>query len=683
LLHEGIRRQNAGQNAQAAHLYRQVPPDDPYHADALNLLGTIAFQEGRPVEAAQLIEAAVKTNPRNAAAWGNLGGVAKQMQRPDIAVPCYRRAVLLAPDRLDTVAGLSLVEEPPARAASLRRRLVMVPLDKNAFVEIGNDLFNAGDFGAAAEAFRRVQIIDPAEMAGAFNLGNSLRDLGAPDTARTHYDRALAIAPTTANVLNNRGLLAFRTGAWEEAERYFAKAVEASADHAAGWFNRARCLQKMEREDEAIPAFKRGLVIDPQNVPPYCDVAGLIEEDRWALSAMYINPFASEPYNRLALLATRDPTRAQVLRRLRQGACVRPDDADAWYNIGVELGRTGDPVSAAKYGWLATRIRDGHALAHLNTALSLLVQERFEEGWEEHRRRLDSPDAAPFVRYFSIPEWVDQDLAGRKLLIWGEQGIGDEVQFLTLAPHLMRRGASLVVLTEPRIRPILRRSLPQIEVPEVPGPSGQLEDHFGCDMQVALGDVPHRLKLFCGGTDWPQPWVLPDGQRIRELKEGLRERHPGKKLVGITWRSVAPKTGERRTIPIEMWRDIVHTPGVAVISLQYGLKQEDLDTFREANDYQIDAFHGVEPILDLDGLAALVATMDLVLCPANNTVHFSGAMGKPCWTLLPTKPDWRWGLTRENSLWYPNTRVFRQADHDDWAPVMARVAAELKSWAAG
>jgi cytochrome c-type biogenesis protein CcmH/NrfG len=115
LLEEGMRRQRAGFRAHAARLYRRVPAGDAYYADALNLLGTIRFEEGRTTEAAQIIESAVRTNPRNAAAWGNLGGVADRLQRPMMAIACYRRAMLLAPDRLESPLGLARIVTNAAR----------------------------------------------------------------------------------------------------------------------------------------------------------------------------------------------------------------------------------------------------------------------------------------------------------------------------------------------------------------------------------------------------------------------------------------------------------------------------------------------------------------------------------------------------------------------------------------
>lgn len=682
LLEEGMSRQRAGFRAHAARLYRRVPPGDAYYADALNLLGTVRFEEGQATEAARLIERAVKTNPGNAAAWGNLGGVAVHLLRPKIAIAGYRRAMLLAPERADSLIGLARILTNAARNSLLKRCLVLSPLDEAANIEIGNDLVQTGDKPGAARRFRRLLAAQPANSIALFNLGNALRDLDRFDSAERLYRYTLCVVPRSGNVLNNLGLLAFSQSDWVAAEERFAAASRGDPRLAAAWLNRARALQKLGRDPDAIIPYKRGLLIDPTSLTAYCEVAGLLETERWALRAMVLDPVAPQPYNRLALLATKNPGRTGVMTWLHRGAVAKPDDPDAWYNIGVELGRAGDPEGAVTYGIYATRVSDRHALAHLNTALALLALERFQEGWRVHTRRLESPDALSVRRFFAIPEWTIEDITGRHLLLWGEQGIGDEVQFLTLAPYLRRLGTKLTILTEPRLRPIIKRSFPDATVPDVSNPDGKLEDHHGADLHLALGDLPHRLKLFCGGDAVPEPWIVPDTGRTASLRSNLQAQHPRKRLVGITWRSLAPKTGGRRTIPPALWSEVGAVPGIAVVSLQYGAGEKDFSAFEAEAGMNIDHSHGVEPLYDLDGLAALVAAVDLVVCPANNTVHFAGALSKPCWTLLPTRPDWRWGLSRPNSLWYPRTAVYRQDDDDDWEPVMTRVAADLKTWAA-
>lgn len=683
LLEEGMRRQRDGFRAHAARLYRRVPPGDACYPDALALLGMVRFEEGRIAEADDLVERAVRADPGNASAWRSLGRIASVTSRPVAAIACHRRAVLLAPGRPENALGLARLTVGAARTAQLGRCLVLSPLDESANLDLGSDIAAVGDKVGAVRRFRRLLAARPAAATALFSLGNALRDLDQPEGAERLYFRTLCILPRSGNVLNNLGLLAFRRADWVTAEQRFGAASAGDPRLAAAWTNRGRALQKLGRDAEAIVPYMRGLLIEPANLGACCEIGGLLGQSRWPRRALAVDPVAPQPYNRLALLATKTPGRTGVLSWLHRGAVVRPDDPDAWHNIGVEFGRAGDPERAAAYGAYATLVDDRHAEARLNTALALLALERFEEGWQAHARRLETPEGAAIGRLFAIPQWNGEDIAGRHLLLWGEQGIGDEVQFLTLAPHLRRLGIRLTILTEPRLRPIIRRSFPGAAVPEVGSPDGRLEADHGADVHLALGDLPHRLKLFCGGDAAPEPWIVPDAGRVAAIRSELQARHPGKRLVGITWRSVAPKTGGRRTIAPALWRPISTTPGIALVSLQYGASQEDFDAFDAEAGIAVDHRHGIEPVDDLDGLAALVAAVDLVICPANNTVHFAGALAKPCWTLLPTRPDWRWGLGRSDSLWYPNTVVYRQVRDDEWGPVMSRVSADLGDWVSG
>ncbi len=681
LLEEGMRRQSAGFRAHAARLYRRVPPGDPCYADALALLGMVRFEEGRVVEAADLVGRAVRTAPQNPVAWRNFGTVARHLRRSNLATAGFRRAMLLAPERADCAVALTRMTAGTERASLLAWSLALSPLDATANLEAGNDLMDRGDRYAAGLRFRRLLVAHPAAATALFNLGNALRDLKWPDGAERLYRRTLCLLPGSGNVLNNLGLLAFNRADWATAEQRFAAASRGDPRHPSARANRARALLRLKREADAIIAYKRGLLIAPADLSAYCELSGLLEDGRWARRAMALDPGSPKPYNRLAILATKDPERAGVLAWLRRSATLKPDDPDAWYNIGIEFGRAGNSEKAALYGTYATRVNERHDLARLNTAFALLAMERFREGWQEHTRRLETPENAPLRRFFAIPEWADEDIAGRHLLLWGEQGIGDEVQFLTLVPYLRRLGTRLTILTEERLRPLVGRSFPDAALPDVPAPDGRMEDHHGADLHLALGDLPHRLNLFCGGDAAPEPWVVPDAGRVAELRSGLRARHPGKRLVGITWRSMSPKTGGRRTTPPALWHELASVPGIAVVSLQYGAAQEDMAAFEAEAGFSVDASHGVEPLDNLDGLAALVSAVDLVVCPANNTVHFAGALAKPCWTLLPTRPDWRWGHSRTASLWYPGTIIYRQDEDDDWEPVMTRVAQDLRAWA--
>jgi tetratricopeptide (TPR) repeat protein len=715
LLEEGIRRQLSGDPAGAAACYGRVPRDSRFHADALNLLGALEVQSGRPERGIALMEQATRSNPRNVTAWMNLGTVLRDIGTPGRPLLCLRRAFLLDPTRKDVSAALETVadhtdggqtgggqtggsqtggaETDRVQAEWVQRAgLILEPTSHHMLTARANALAERGDQRSALALLKRCLIANPSDGTAAFNLANAHRSLERHDGAEAGYARALILRPRSGEAWNNWGLTAFHTQGTPEARRRFAQAVAVSPTLSQGWFNLARANAMLAASPTAIRSMRRGLLLEPASLSGLCDLSGMIsgmvpgmisgmkKAGIWASRARLVDPLSHRPYLKLALVDAASETRSHVLPRLKQAVLVEPDAADGWYNLSIEIGRNKRPEQAVRYSTFATLIDDKRPATHLNKALYLLLLEQFEAGWDAHRRRMETPEAAAFKRTFSIPEWsgpdphAQQPIAGRHLLLWGEQGIGDEVQFLTLAPYLLAQGARLTILTEARLRPLLRRSFPtRVSVPDVSPPTGHLEDHHGADFHLALGDLPHRLKLFCGGDAVPAPWIVPDPALTTRLRQGLQARNPEKFLVGITWRSKALITGERRTIAPSLWRPLAAVPGIACVSLQYGARPDDKAVFADQAGLTLDTEHGVEPLDSLDELAALISAVDLVICPANNTVHFAGAMAKPCWTLLPNFPDWRWGLRRSDTQWYHGMRTLRQTRDGEWSDVMDTV----------
>lgn len=683
LMQEAMRRYQAGFHARAALICGRIPVGDPDYPDALSLLGKIRLGQRRLPEAIRHLKEALHYRPEREDDWIILGDLLQQIREPSGARNCFRKATLINPRRVDGLAGLFKGRPPAERRPYGAWSFVISPLDRMTGTEtsFAIDLWHGGELGHAAHRFRRRLLDHPTDIAALFNLGNVMRDLTQIDSAERLYLRTLCIVPRAATALNNLGLCAFHRNDWAQAEAFFLAASRSDPMLVAAWSNRARSLQKLDKAEESLDPYRRGLLIDPGNLAACCELAGLIDAPIWARRALAIDPLAPQPYNRLAVLATGSPGRKGVLKWLRRGTVVEPADADAWFNISVELGRLGNASEAAVYGRRAVCANPQHASANFNTAFALLALERFDEGWDLHQGRFDTKEGTKIRRFFEIPQWTGGDIAGRHLLLWGEQGIGDEIQFLSLVPYLLDRGVKLTVLTEPRLRPLLKHSFPGISVPDVSQPGGVKESHHGADWHLALGDLPHRLKLFCGGDVIPKPWLIPDLARSDEIRSALQARHPSKKLVGITWRSIAPRTGPSRTIAPAFWRGFASVENIALVSLQYGATDDDIAAFQREGGLAVDHSHGIEPFEDLDGLAALVGAVDLVICPVNNTVHFAGALSKPCWNLLPPNPDWRWGLSRRNSLWYPRTRVFRKNQDDEWDAIMTEVVTDLKTWA--
>tara|TARA_R110000868_G_scaffold66465_4_gene197864 strand:+ start:3164 stop:5167 length:2004 start_codon:yes stop_codon:yes gene_type:complete len=662
----------------AARICSRIPESDPQYPQALALLGTIRAETGRAGEAIALLNKAARLIPDNARIWGDLGDVSGKSGRFQDAAGCFRRATLLEPGVASIARRLVDWVPAPGKNRVLRRCSILSPLDSGIYLQLGLDRKQSGHFEAASHYMRRLLLLEPAHLDGTFQFANVLLDLNNTDGAKAFFLRTLRIAPRSGTARNNLGLIAFGNDDFEHAEEWFRAATAAAPGLAEAWRNHARALAKLDREADALEPCKRSLMMEPANQPACMDMAGILRTRDWVKRVISLDPLAHDFYNHMAVAGTRDPDRKGVDPWLRRSAVAKPEHPEVWFRLSSDAGHRSDPQAVVKHGHRAFFISDSYAHARNNTAFALLGQERFEEGWRVHTRRLETPEGREILRRFAIPEWQDEAIEGKHLLLWGEQGIGDEVQFLTLLKHVRRMGARATVLAEPRLRPLIRRSFPDVMVPDVDGPSGAVESHHGADFHLAIGDLPHRLRLFCGGQAAPDPWVVVAPVRAKALRAALQARHPGKHLVGITWRSSAP-TGARRSIPPALWAGIAEVPGSALVSLQYSVLDEDMAAF-EAAGIQLDNSHGVDPMQDLDGLAALTSVMDLVISPPNNTVHFAGALAVPCWVMVPTRPDWRWGLNRSDSLWYPKTRVYRQETDGDWEPVLSQVVRDLRLW---
>ena len=163
-----------------------------------------------------------------------------------------------------------------------------------------------------------------------------------------------------------------------------------------------------------------------------------------------------------------------------------------------------------------------------------------------------------------------------------------------------------------------------------------------------------------------------------KLRNRYRALFPGKRLVGISWRSGNRDSATIRSIDLSLWKPIFETPDCAFISLQYGDVSRDLETLRTETGHVVHWDREVDPFQYLDPFTAQIAAMDLVISVDNSTVHFAGAIGKPCWVLLPLNSDWRWLVDRTKSIWYDSLELIRQPKGEGWEHVVANVAKRLR-----
>lgn len=305
-------------------------------------------------------------------------------------------------------------------------------------------------------------------------------------------------------------------------------------------------------------------------------------------------------------------------------------------------------------------------LAHQNRALFLLSQGHLAEGWKEYEYRIKGEGRITYDR-FPVRRWAGESLTGKNVMVWLEQGVGDQIFAAGMLPDLIAIAESVTLFCTRRLVPVFRRSFPTVTVHRVgePVPERIRSWAFDCQMSIAdLGLAFRRTLNFEG-----KPYLKADPERVAELRAEYAPN--GERLVGVTWTSGNPDHGKAKSMDLTTLLPALSTEGTVYVSLQY----EPGDAGPLLLDPEVDQ------LLDLDAGLAQVAAMDRVITVSNTTAHMAGALGIPTTVLLPCGIGrlWYWHAQRTNSPWYPSLSLMRQIREDEWTDVIERLT--QREWA--
>jgi Flp pilus assembly protein TadD len=447
-----------------------------------------------------------------------------------------------------------------------------------------------------------------------------------------------ADASPGADALARQGIAAHQRSDLATAERLYQEALAAAPEHPFALHYLGVVLYQQGRIADALPLLDRAAELVPAE-PEFHNNRGL------ALAA-----------------AERD---ADAIAAYRRTLDLMPSHAGAWSNLGMALQATGDVQGAVEAFQRGLDIAPDLPQLHWNLALALLLLGRFDEGWREYEWRLRAPELAARLRPFDGPRWAGQDPAGKTILLTAEQGLGDAIQFLRFATRLADRGARVIAAVPPALRTLAATAPGVSEARAIDEPQAPYDFH------LPLLSLPHALGITTDSVAVTLPYLRPDPARLCEASAAVA----GSMLnVGIAWAGAPDNTNDaRRSTRLAALAPLFDVAGVRLFSL----KREG-EALTPADAPWSGRLETTSLRNDFDGLAALVATLDLVISVDTSLVHLAGALGKPVWVLVPFGPDWRWQLGRTDSPWYPTVRLFRQPVAGDWSQPVRSAAAALE-----
>ena len=503
----------------------------------------------------------------------------------------------------------------------------------------------AGRMEDAERQLRRIVRQNPDHAEALHCLGIALHGQGLSAQALGFIDRALRRNPADSRAENNRANILIALGRPAEALASLDRALAMQPADPELHYNRANTLMALARTEQAVAGFQTALTLNPalhqarQNMGIGLTRLGRLTEALAIFDSLLTTAGPPPGTTQAELRANRAGTLDQMNRR-----------ADALADCDVALAQ--DP---------------GHALAHWNAAIVCLGLGDYDRGWREWEWRWQAPDFARHRRTFTQETWLGQSsIAGRRILLYPEQGLGDTIQFCRYLPMIKALGAETILEAPPPLLPLLR-TLAGVDHLIASG-----SDPGPFDYQTPLMSLPlafaTRLETIPAAT----PYLAADPSRVAQWRERLGPTLGRTVRVGLAWSgNPALKSDAARSAPLASLAALI-VPGVEYISVQKDIRATDVEAAGT-----LGIRHFGADLADFADTAALISLLDLVISVDTAPAHLAGALGKPVWLLLHATAEWRWLMGRDDSPWYPSARLFRQLMPQDWAELAGRVRAQL------
>jgi len=391
--------------------------------------------------------------------------------------------------------------------------------------------------------------------------------------------------------------------------------------------------------------------------------------------ALEIKPEYAEAYNNMgAALKDKGDIEAAIYS-YKQAIKIKPNYAEAYSNMGVALMDKGDLETAMDSYKRAIKIEPKHADAHINKAFLHLRLLDFEAGWLSYEWRWKRSKDRPQFLNTSKPLW--QPSMRQRVLLWGEQGLGDEIMFASLILDIYSLSSKLIVQTDKRLINLFKRSFPNnIDF----RPRDELVSETEYDAHMPLGSAPiHFRQTIESFKDSSEGWLSACSAKTKTLRSELLS-DDSETLIGISWHTTAHRNGaQNRLIPLNRIAQMLHAPKVRLVSLQYGDFVDEVEKLSTDYGIKVTQVTQIDNMNNIDGLAALINACDRIVSIDNATVHLAGALGKDTKVLLPYACEWRWGQSSQDSYWYDSVQLYRQIIISDWEHVIKNYETLTKS----
>jgi len=499
------------------------------------------------------------------------------------------------------------------------------------------DLFKRKDFIESKKNFLKILKKIPNHISSLNNLGFIEFSLGDKAKAISYLNKSIIFFPNQPSILCNLAIMQSEAGDLEDALNNLSNAITLDPENALFFYNRARIFSQKNELNNAIEDYIKSIQIDNHYVDSYLNLGFL--------------------YNKVAYY----DKAIEVLENLLE---FNNNSKEAYYNLGVAFSNKKNFVKAEEFFLKCLSVDPDYDLARFNLACNYLSQENFKDGWKLY----DSRWCRLQKHYISLglPESRDI-LKDSNVLIYGEQGIGDQILFASIIQELKPENDYTFAIDK-RLVPIFKRSFPKhsfIDINNIPNQASY-------QYQLSLGDLGKHLRQNKKDFKGQKDFLKPNQIRVDQFKEIFSLEK--KVICGISWKSNNTEVGQDKSMNLSDLVPILNKRDIKFIDLQYGDTELEKHALKERFNIEVSKIDSLDKFYDLDGLISLIASCDFVLTTSNVTAHLAGSIGKKTFLFVPDNIGsiWYWSKG-EKSLWYPSIDIFRKPNNQSWLSFVEKV----------
>jgi len=540
------------------------------------------------------------------------------------------------------------LENWPEAAAAFQESLRLLPCRLSTLNNLAAVQLKLEQLDNAEATIALLFSIDPVTPEAWINRGLLYKARGEPNSALECFDQAVTVNPEDADAWLNRGVILHELGRDEDALFSYQRAIDIQPAHLEAWTNKGVSYDALDSPEAALACHQRALSIKPEHFQAWSNQGSALKN-----------------LNRLP----------EALASYERAIELRPENAQAHNNLALALAEMGCyPAALASYNY-AIELAPGYADAHWNRGLLNLEQEYYDAGWEdfEYRWQVSGLDLKRISS--TAPRWAYAK-STKSLLLWGEQGIGDQILYASILPDLADFPQRKLVALDQRLIPLFARAMPGFEFIDLT----QVSDALGFVEQLPLGSLPHNFRRSRESfATTRHSFLAADPARTATLRRKIAR--PNKRVIGVSWLSSRKNIGPHKSITLAQMLAPLASEKLHFVDLQYGDTKTERDALQEEHGITVQHLDEVDNFNDIDGLAALIQACDVVITTSNSTAHLAGALGKETLLLLPSGKGklWYWVEYEGRNPWYPSIRIFAQAQPGQWQQPLAQLKAHLEN----